>query len=223
MASSGEVDRYTVDVISGAILRATVTSASPELYPLVELRQPDGSLLKNPLAYNGNSADLGMADLLTGKATLNVKTQASRTGAYTLNVTVATRTELKTEVIRLTHVERQQAALAPLKFNNLLEQAAESHARDMDANDRYLAHTGSNGSSPVDRIKATGYEAAWVDLGNGFLRTISSENAATGPRCSSQQPGDTGGCGGGCRAQKRRLGGDLGEPPYQAAATWQTN
>lgn len=186
IASRGEVDPYPVDVSPGAIIRARVTAANSDLSPLVELRHPDGSLLKNPIAYNGNSADLGMVDLLTGKATIHVKTQAGRTGAYTLTVSVATRTELKTEVIRLTNMERQQAGLAPLKSNNLLEQAAESHVRDMDAKDRYLAHTGSNGSSPVDRIKATGYKAAWVDLGNGFLRTIASENAATGPNSATE-------------------------------------
>jgi uncharacterized protein YkwD len=56
----------------------------------------------------------------------------------------------------------------------------------MDASNRYLAHTGSNGSDPVTRIAATGYKGGWIDLGNGQLRTISSENAAAGQKTPAE-------------------------------------
>ncbi len=180
IATQGEVDRYQIDGISGAILSASLTSSNANLYPLIHLTNLDGSGLKNPIAYNGDSADLGMVDLITGRAMLTVKTQIGATGPYTLNVSINSRDGLKNEVIRLTNLERTKAGLSPLTPNNLLAQAAQSHVEDMDANNKYLAHTGSNGSTPVDRIKATGYKAAWVDLGDGTLRTISTENAAAG-------------------------------------------
>ncbi|MFN9548287.1 MAG: CAP domain-containing protein [Cyanobacteriota bacterium] len=180
ITSQNEVDRYEIDVVSGAILTASLSSDNRSLYPLIHLKGVDGTLLKNPIAYNGDTASLGMVDLVTGKAILEVKTQIGATGNYTLNLAIATRAAIKNEVIQLTNVERQKAGLAPLTPNSLLERAAEAHVQDMDASDRYLAHTGSNGSTPVDRIQATGYKAAWVDLGNGSLRTISSENAASG-------------------------------------------
>lgn len=186
LSSRGEVDRYAVDVISGAILTASLSSDNTSLYPLIHLKNLDGLVLKNPIAFNGNSADLGMVDLVTGKAMIDVKAQIGTTGNYVLNVSVSTRDAIRTDVIRLTNLERKKAGLAPLTRNSLLEQAAEGHVQDMDARNTYLAHTGSNGSSPTDRIKATGYKAAWVDLGNGSMRTISSENAASGYTSAAQ-------------------------------------
>ena len=50
----------------------------------------------------------------------------------------------------------------------------------MDATGRYLAHTGSDGSSPGDRIKNVGYKAAWHDNGDGSFMYVSQENAASG-------------------------------------------
>jgi uncharacterized protein YkwD len=180
IASRGEIDSYAVDVVSGTIMMVSLSSSQSNLFPLIELRNPDGSLLKDSIAYNGTTADLGMVDMLTGKAVINVRTQAGTTGDYTLRVSTTTREEWESEVIRLTNRERQKEGLTVLSRNTLLERAAESHVLDMDARNRYLAHTGSNGSTPVDRIKATGYKGAWVPMGDGRFRTISSENAAAG-------------------------------------------
>lgn len=56
-----------------------------------------------------------------------------------------------------------------LAWNAKLAQAAAAHSHDMAANN-FLSHTGSNGSTMVDRIDATGYLAiAW------------GENVAGGP------------------------------------------
>ena len=48
-------------------------------------------------------------------------------------------------------------AVAPLQWNTLLGQAAAGHASDM-ASKGYFSHTGSDGSSSADRIRATGYQ-----------------------------------------------------------------
>jgi uncharacterized protein YkwD len=179
ISAVGEVDSFSVAVAPGAIVRATVNSSHQELFPLIDLTSTGGAILKRAVAYGRTSADLGMYDLTSGTAVILVKAQAGRTGSYTLNVTVTTRAELVSEVIRLTNVERQRAGLVQLVSSSLLQQAAQSHVQDMDNNNRFLAHTGSNGSSPDNRIKAVGYKMAWVSEGNR-LRGIRLENAASG-------------------------------------------
>ncbi len=179
ISAVGEVDIFSVAVPPGAIIRASVNSSNQELYPLIDLATPGGSLLKGAVAYGRTSADLGMYDLTSGTAVIRVRSQAGRTGSYTLNVTVTTRAELVSEVVRLTNTERQKAGLTPLVSNGWLQQAAQDHVQDMDNNDRFLAHTGSKGSSPQDRIKAVGYKMAWFN-DSGYLRGIRLENAASG-------------------------------------------
>jgi uncharacterized protein YkwD len=58
----------------------------------------------------------------------------------------------------------------PLNWNNKLEKAAESHAKDMNSN-KFIGHRGSNGSKIGDRIKANDY--FWKAVG---------ENVSWGPR-----------------------------------------
>ena len=176
---AGEVDTYSVSVPSGSLIRAVVDAANNGLSPLVELASTSGTILKQPIAFNQNSADLGLYELNAGAAVIRVRAQAGRTGAYTLNVTVTTREELVLEVIRLTNLERQRAGLSSLARSSLLEQAAQAHVQDMDNRNSYLGHTGSNGSSPQNRIQAVGYKMAWVREGSQ-LRGIRLENAAHG-------------------------------------------
>jgi len=61
------------------------------------------------------------------------------------------------ELLKLTNSERRKVGLAPLRLSSQLTRAAQSHAMDM-ARNRYFNHTGLNGSSMVDRAKATGYK-----------------------------------------------------------------
>lgn len=176
----GETITYPVDVVTGSILRASLTSSHPSLFPSIELRSLDGKLIKRAISQVEKSADLGMVDTLTGKAMLHVRSQSGATGPYILNVSVQSREDIKNEVFNLTNRERRKAGRNPLTRNSLLEKAAETHVNDMDASNRYLKHTGSKGSRPIDRIRASGYKPAWVDLGKGFFRTIPIENAASG-------------------------------------------
>jgi uncharacterized protein YkwD len=60
------------------------------------------------------------------------------------------------ELLKLTNNERRKVGLAPLKLSSQLTKAAQSHATDM-AKNNYFSHKGLNGSSMVDRTKATGY------------------------------------------------------------------
>jgi uncharacterized protein YkwD len=61
------------------------------------------------------------------------------------------------EVIRLVNQERaNNGDLPPLKRDNALDAAAYGHSQDMGVND-FFSHTGSNGSSPWDRMRTAGY------------------------------------------------------------------
>lgn len=65
------------------------------------------------------------------------------------------------ELLRLTNAERQRAGLPPLRFSAQLGRAAQSHAADMVAR-RFFSHTGSNGSSTVERATAVGYRYSFL-------------------------------------------------------------
>ncbi|HAI68518.1 MAG TPA: hypothetical protein DCM38_03665, partial [Gammaproteobacteria bacterium] len=65
------------------------------------------------------------------------------------------------ELLRLTNLERQKAGVSALTLSSKLGKAAQNHAKDM-ANNNYFSHTGLNGSSPSERIKATGYKYSAV-------------------------------------------------------------
>lgn len=60
------------------------------------------------------------------------------------------------EIIRLTNQERAAHGCPPLVAESHLMNAAEGHSTDMAVND-FFSHTGSNGSSPGDRMLAAGY------------------------------------------------------------------
>jgi uncharacterized protein YkwD len=75
---------------------------------------------------------------------------------------------LATEVVRLTNLEREKVGCPVLAASDRLNTAAQNHSNDM-ASNQFFAHTGSNGTSPWQRIKATGY-----------LFTRAAENIAMG-------------------------------------------
>lgn len=64
------------------------------------------------------------------------------------------------EVLTLVNSERASAGCPSLTANDKLVAAARGHSQDMADND-FFSHTGSNGSSPSDRIEAQGYNWSW--------------------------------------------------------------
>jgi uncharacterized protein YkwD len=72
------------------------------------------------------------------------------------------------QVFQLINVQRRNAGLQPLKNNPKLAAAAKNHSWDMATND-FISHTGSNNSTPFDRISATGYKYS-----------LAAENVAAG-------------------------------------------
>lgn len=64
------------------------------------------------------------------------------------------------EVLNIVNAERAQVGCGALTPNDKLVVAARGHSLDM-ANNDFFSHTGSNGSSPGDRIEAQGYNWSW--------------------------------------------------------------
>ncbi|MEV7235337.1 CAP domain-containing protein [Streptomyces sp. NPDC051020] len=59
-------------------------------------------------------------------------------------------------VLALVNSERGKVGCSPLTVNAKLTKAAQEHSKDM-ADHRNMSHTGSDGSSPADRITRAGY------------------------------------------------------------------
>lgn len=72
-------------------------------------------------------------------------------------------------VVNATNQYRIQAGLSPLRWNPVLSVAALAHSQDMASND-FFGHMGSNGSSPLDRIRAAGYayDSAGENVAAGY-------------------------------------------------------
>ncbi|MDK0520611.1 CAP domain-containing protein [Streptomyces sp. ML-6] len=66
-------------------------------------------------------------------------------------------TEAAARVLALVNDEREKAGCSPLTLDAELTKAARAHSEDMAAH-RNMSHTGSDGSTPGDRITDAGYE-----------------------------------------------------------------
>ncbi|WP_324606164.1 CAP domain-containing protein [Streptomyces griseus] len=59
-------------------------------------------------------------------------------------------------IVQLVNAERSKVGCSPVTLNAVLTKAAQAHSEDMAAH-RNMSHTGSDGSSPGDRITSAGY------------------------------------------------------------------
>ncbi|MFD3826342.1 CAP domain-containing protein [Streptomyces sp. NPDC058625] len=66
------------------------------------------------------------------------------------------------KVVELVNAERGKVGCSPVKVNTTLTEAAQNHSDDMAASGN-MSHTGSDGSSPADRITRAGY--SWSTYG----------------------------------------------------------
>jgi uncharacterized protein YkwD len=67
---------------------------------------------------------------------------------------------------------RQAAGAAPVQLNAKLNAASATHSRDMSVQNRPW-HFGSDGSSPIDRVRRAGYEGTM--LGENISETYETE------------------------------------------------
>ena len=64
------------------------------------------------------------------------------------------------QVLSLVNTQRTKAGLPVLSANSALATSARAHSVDQAVNN-FMSHTGSDGSSPQDRIKRAGYTGNW--------------------------------------------------------------
>jgi uncharacterized protein YkwD len=64
-------------------------------------------------------------------------------------------------MLQLVNQQRSAAGLAPVTLNSQLTAAAQRHSQDM-ADHNFIAHNGSDGSSPFDRIQREGYRFSFA-------------------------------------------------------------
>ncbi|MFF2204921.1 CAP domain-containing protein [Streptomyces sp. NPDC058145] len=74
----------------------------------------------------------------------------------------ATASGVTARIVELVNAERGKAGCSPLTLNATLTKAAQAHSQDMAAHQN-MSHTGSDGSSPGDRITSAGY--TWSSYG----------------------------------------------------------
>jgi uncharacterized protein YkwD len=72
-------------------------------------------------------------------------------------------------LLRLHNAERKKRNLPKLRLRSTLNRSAKAHAADMNTND-YFNHTGLNGSTPDQRIRAAGFtgRATGENIASGF-------------------------------------------------------
>ena len=74
-----------------------------------------------------------------------------------LTITAPAQTSIEQQVVELTNQLRQQHGCSPLTISPQLTAAARGHSQDM-ADHNFVSHTGSDGSSPWDRMQRAGYD-----------------------------------------------------------------
>ena len=80
--------------------------------------------------------------------------------------------KLKYRMLDSVNALRQAAAAGPVQLNPLLTAAAATHSKDMSVQNRPW-HFGSDGSSPIDRVRRVGYPG--IMLGENISETYESE------------------------------------------------
>jgi uncharacterized protein YkwD len=86
--------------------------------------------------------------------------------------------EVELEVVALLNQERANESLPPLSIDMRLMEAARRHNNDMAIND-FFSHTGSDGSSPFDRITDAGYpyRSAGENIAAGYQTATAAVQA----------------------------------------------
>lgn len=139
----------------------------------LELLNGDGKVL-NRSAQKGHLNESIAQTVNRGIYYVRVSRQQGKTN-YRLNLAIdsgastsAPTSAFVQQVLDATNRYRQQAGLSPLRLNAKLNAAAQTHSVDMALND-FFNHTGSDQSTPFDRITGSGYSYA-----------LAAENIAAG-------------------------------------------
>ncbi|MEH2420759.1 MAG: CAP domain-containing protein [Nostoc sp.] len=90
-------------------------------------------------------------------------------------------------MLELVNQQRGAAGLAPLSLNSQLTVAAQGHSQDM-ADHNFMAHNGSDGSSPFDRMQKAGYRFSFA--GENVAAGQSTPEDATSSWMNETPPND---------------------------------
>ena len=88
------------------------------------------------------------------------------------------------KVMELTNLERSKEGLSPLSYNCYLQSSAQAHSEDMQARN-FFAHETPEGTTPEERIKASGYIQTYFDCFCAKSYTV-GENLAKGQEIPSE-------------------------------------
>jgi uncharacterized protein YkwD len=117
---------------------------------------------------------ISAADAVAPAATVGVYLPLVVVPGTTNNSGATTISPPAQQVVDLTNQYRLAAGCAPLTVSPRLTAAAAAHSQDM-ATNNFFSHTGSDGSTPWDRIRRTGY-----------TYSTAAENIAAGYRTAEQ-------------------------------------
>lgn len=152
-----------------APLSPTATSASPSATPTTTSPTPSPSVTPSrkpsPTASRSTATSRPTPTRTTAATTTPTRTTAAPTSSTTTTPANGNGdgdgngdvSEDAAEVVRLANVEREAAGCAALSIDDKLMTAAQRHSQDQ-ADNKKMTHTGSNGSSLGDRVKAVGYQ-----------------------------------------------------------------
>ena len=116
----------------------------------------------------------------TPKATTSAR--ATATSPSTPKAT-ATASGATARIVELVNAERRKAGCSPVTLNATLVKAAQAHSADMAAHQN-MSHTGSDGSSPGDRITRAGYN--WSTYGENIAYGYATPEQVMAAWMSSQ-------------------------------------
>ncbi len=159
-------------VLLGTLLLGQIMSSKPFLMPLTRSRSSSSASVASSISSSSSSPAIDATSsrasssrkalpVLTAPA-INKVTPSSKAPTAPLSPKpnpATVRSDLdraRADALDLVNAERALLGIAPLRYNALLEQAAQAHADDMAAR-QYFAHVTPDGKSPLDRITATGY------------------------------------------------------------------
>ena len=164
---SGDKDN---DILTGGIGKDTFVLVTDGGFDMItdfangtdQIKLPDGITFNDILLQPSASNTLIIVQS-TGEqlAQINNISVSNLTAASFGETTSNDSNSFEQRVFELTNQERLNAGLLALTYNYQLEVAAESHSQDMALQD-YFDHNGLDGSSPFDRIEATGYNYSWA-------------------------------------------------------------
>jgi uncharacterized protein YkwD len=118
-----------------------------------------GEVVASSRASDRRADPIRIVGLLRGTYFVRVFPKAGGATNYqlTLAATPTTQTSFAYDTVRRTNALRQANGLPALAVNTQLTNAAQAYARSMAFQD-FFSHTGADGSSPWDRIKAADYD-----------------------------------------------------------------